>query len=84
MDLARDVKGNKKGFCKHIHDKRKIRENVGTLMNGTGVLITQVLRAFFVSIFIRKIDLQGSQASETNENWSKDNILLVKEYHFRE
>lgn len=60
LDLARDVKGSRKGFCKHIDDKMKIWENVGTLMNVTEVLITQVLHAFFISIFIRKIDLQGS------------------------
>ncbi|KAK4828296.1 hypothetical protein QYF61_024961 [Mycteria americana] len=32
LDLARDVKGNEKAFCKYIDDKRKTRENVGPLM----------------------------------------------------
>lgn len=42
LDLDRDVKGSKKGFCKHIDDKMKIWENVGTVLNGPDVLTTQV------------------------------------------
>lgn len=84
LDLGRDVKGSKKGFCKHIDDKMKIWENMGALMNGTKVLITQVLHVFFLSLFIRKIDFQGSQASENKEDWSKESVLLVEEYHIRE
>ncbi|RMC19589.1 hypothetical protein DUI87_03148 [Hirundo rustica rustica] len=37
--LARDIKDNKKGFCKYISSKRKIRENVGPLLNQMGVLV---------------------------------------------
>ncbi|GAB0186661.1 mitochondrial enolase superfamily member 1 [Grus japonensis] len=29
LNLARDVKGNKKSFYRYISDKRKMRENVG-------------------------------------------------------
>jgi len=71
LDLAKDVKGSKKGFCKQIDDKRKTRENVGPLMNGTRDLITQdmekaeVLNALFDSIIIRKTGLQEFQAPET-------------------
>lgn len=36
VNLARDVKGNKKGFYKYINSKRKTRENLGLLLNGTG------------------------------------------------
>ncbi|KAK4825785.1 hypothetical protein QYF61_002348 [Mycteria americana] len=32
LNLARDVKAYKKGFCKYIGDKRKTRENVGPLI----------------------------------------------------
>lgn len=40
LNLARDVKGNEKGFCKYISDKRKTRENVDPLLNETGDLMT--------------------------------------------
>ncbi|KAK4826471.1 LOW QUALITY PROTEIN: hypothetical protein QYF61_009467 [Mycteria americana] len=33
---GRDVKGNKKGFHRSIHSKRKTRKNVGPLLNGVG------------------------------------------------
>lgn len=31
INLARHVKGNKKGFCRSVSDKRKTKENVGLL-----------------------------------------------------
>lgn len=31
--LARDVKDNKKHFCKYIGDKKKTQENVNPLLN---------------------------------------------------
>lgn len=52
---------------------------MGTLVHGTEVLNIQVLHAFS----IRKIDLQGPQAPE-NKDCSKENVLLVEEYHIRE
>lgn len=33
LSLARDVKDNKKHFCKHIGDKKKTQENVNPLLN---------------------------------------------------
>ncbi|KAK4810509.1 hypothetical protein QYF61_004289 [Mycteria americana] len=57
LNLVRDVKGDKKGFCGFIISKRKTRENVGLLLNGAGDLVTQdmekaeVLSAFFASVF---------------------------------
>jgi len=41
LKLSRDVKHNKKGFCKDTGNKRKTRENVGPLLNKTGGLVTQ-------------------------------------------
>jgi len=34
LNLAWDVKGNKKGFCEYVGSKQKIREKVGPLLNG--------------------------------------------------
>ena len=61
LNLARDVKGNKKGF--YISIKRKTRENVGPLLNGAGPTLTEdtvkaeVLNAFFASVFSGKTGL---------------------------
>ncbi|KGL86842.1 hypothetical protein N301_02901, partial [Charadrius vociferus] len=57
LNLARDVKANRKGFFKYIGDKRKTRENVGPLLNETGAVVTddaekaELLNAFFASVF---------------------------------
>ena len=73
LNLARDVKDNKKGFFKHISSKRKTRDNVGPLLNEVGVLVTEdtekaeLLNAFFASVFTTKADPQESQALEVRE-----------------
>lgn len=42
--LAGDVKYNRKGFYKYLNCKKQARENVGTLVNGTGALVTKDTR----------------------------------------
>ncbi|KAK4831874.1 hypothetical protein QYF61_019886 [Mycteria americana] len=60
LNLARDVKDNKKRFYKYIADKRKTRGNVGPLLDETEDLVTQiiekaeVLNAFFASVLTSK------------------------------
>ncbi|GAB0208028.1 hypothetical protein GRJ2_003268500 [Grus japonensis] len=41
LNLARDVKDNKKRFYRYVSEKRRTRENVGPLRNETGDLVTQ-------------------------------------------
>jgi len=41
LNLARDVKDNKKGYFKYISNKWKTRENVGALLNEVDALVTQ-------------------------------------------
>jgi len=41
LDLARDVKDNRKGFFKYISSKRMTRENVGPPLNEMGALVTE-------------------------------------------
>lgn len=41
LHLARDVKGNKRGFYKYINSKRKNRGNVSQLLSEAGPLETQ-------------------------------------------
>ncbi|GAB0183275.1 hypothetical protein GRJ2_000792800 [Grus japonensis] len=91
FNLARDVKDNKKGFCKYIGDKRKTMENVGPLLNKTEDLLIQdmekveVLNATFTSVFTSKSGLQKSQVPETKGKvWSKDDVPLVEDDQVRE
>jgi len=73
LNLARDVKGNKKSFFKYISSKRKTRDNAGLLLNEVGVLVTEdaekaeLLNAFFASAFSAKAGPQESQAPEVRE-----------------
>ncbi|KFZ57322.1 hypothetical protein N321_09184, partial [Antrostomus carolinensis] len=57
LNLAKDVKDNKKDFFKYINNKRQTRGNVGSLLNEVGALVTgdvekaKILNAFFTSVF---------------------------------
>ncbi|GAB0210007.1 hypothetical protein GRJ2_003466500 [Grus japonensis] len=70
LNLARDVKDNKKNFYRYVSDKRRTRENVGPLRNETGNLIIQdmekaeVLNDFFASVFTSKGLSHTAQVTE--------------------
>ena len=70
LSLARDIKENKKGFCQHVGNKRKTRENVDPLLSETGDPVTQgmekaeILNVFFASVFLSKTGLWESQVTE--------------------
>ncbi|PKU47794.1 rna-directed dna polymerase from mobile element jockey-like [Limosa lapponica baueri] len=72
LNLARDVKYNKKGLFKYIHSKRKTRENVGLLLNEAGALVmedtekAELLNAAFASVFTAEANPQESQTLEDN------------------
>jgi len=91
LDLARDVKDNKKAFSTYISNKRKTRENVGPLLSKTGDWVTQgvegaeVLNAAFVSVFISKAGLQESQVPATmGKSLEQGRVPLVEEDRIRE
>jgi len=91
LNLANDVKDNKKSFFKCISSKRKSRENVGPLLKEVGVLVTEnaekaeLLNAFFSSVFTAKASLQESQSLEVREEgWQKDDLPLVGEHCVRD
>jgi len=83
--LARDVKDNKKDFFKYISSKWNTRENVGSLLNEVGALVTEdtekaeLLNAFFVSVFTAKADPQEPQSLEVQEKaWRRKDFPLVE------
>ncbi|CAM5088467.1 unnamed protein product [Eretmochelys imbricata] len=61
LQLARDVKSNKKGFFKYVGNKKKAKESVCPLLNEGGNLVTEdvekanVLNAFFASVCTNKV-----------------------------
>jgi len=86
LNLASDVKDNKKGFFNYISRKQKTRDSVGPLLNEVGALVmedtekAELLNAFFVSLFTAKAVPQESQSLEvTEEAWKKDDFLCFGE-----
>ncbi|CAM4534454.1 unnamed protein product [Lepidochelys kempii] len=76
LQLARDVKSNKKGFFRYIGNKKKAKESVGPLLNEGGNLVTEdvekanVLNAFFASVFTNKVSSQTAALGITT--WGVD------------
>ncbi|CAM5163476.1 unnamed protein product [Eretmochelys imbricata] len=71
LQLARDVKSNKKGFFRYVSNKKKAKESVGPLLNEGGNLVTEdvekanVLNAFFASVFTNKVSSQTTALGST-------------------
>ncbi|GAB0206425.1 mitochondrial enolase superfamily member 1 [Grus japonensis] len=89
LNLARDVKDNKKSFYRYVSDKRRTRENVGPLRNETGDLVTQdmekaeVLSDFFASVFTGKSLSHTAQVAE-GRDWENAELPTVGEDQVRE
>ncbi|KFV15062.1 hypothetical protein N340_07525, partial [Tauraco erythrolophus] len=70
LNLARDIKGNKKNFYRYVNDKKRSRENVGPLRKETGDLATrdmekaEVLNDSFASVFTGKSSSCTAQVAE--------------------
>jgi len=86
LNLARNVKDNRRGIFKYISSKWETRENVGLLLNEVGTLVmkdtetAELLNAFFASVFTAKAGPQASQALEVREeDWRKEDLPLVEE-----
>ncbi|PKK34045.1 INO80 complex subunit C [Columba livia] len=86
LNLAKDIKDNKKGFFKYISSKRKVRENVGPLLIGVGAMLmddrkkAELLNAAFAAIFTAKTSPRVSQTLGAGDKvWQKEDLLLVKE-----
>ncbi|GAB0187869.1 mitochondrial enolase superfamily member 1 [Grus japonensis] len=86
LNLARDVKGNKKSLYRYISNKRKTRENMGLLWNETGNLVTwgmekaEVLNDFFASIFTGKCFSHTTSVAEgKGRRWENEEPPTVGE-----
>ena len=85
FNLARHVKGNKKGFFKSISSKRNTEGTVGPLLIKEGALVMQdaekaeLLNAFFALTFTAKAGPQASQPpEERGQIWRKEDLSLVE------
>ncbi|CAM4531595.1 unnamed protein product [Caretta caretta] len=71
LQLARDVKSNKKGFFRYVGNKKKAKESVGPLLNEGGNLVTEdvekanVFNAAFASVFTNKVSSQTAALGNT-------------------
>ncbi|GAB0175757.1 mitochondrial enolase superfamily member 1 [Grus japonensis] len=86
LNLARDVKGNKKSFYRYVSDKRKTKENVGPLQKEMGDLVTwdmekaEVLNDFFASVFTGKCSSHTAQVAEGKDrDWENEEPPTVGE-----
>ncbi|GAB0208751.1 hypothetical protein GRJ2_003340800 [Grus japonensis] len=91
LNLARDVKGNKKSFYRYVSDTRRMRENVGPLWNETGDLVTQdmekaeVLTEVFASVSTGKCLSHTAQVTEgKGRDWENAELAAVGEDQVRE
>ncbi|GAB0208438.1 hypothetical protein GRJ2_003309500 [Grus japonensis] len=91
LNLARDIKDNKKSFYRYVSDKRRMRENVGPLWNETGDLVTQdmekaeVLNDFFASVFTGNCLSHTAQVTEgKGRDWENAEPPTVGEDQVRE
>ncbi|PKU36536.1 rna-directed dna polymerase from mobile element jockey- hypothetical protein [Limosa lapponica baueri] len=85
LNLARDIKGNKKNFYKYVRDKGKTREDVGPLRKEKE-LVTQdmekaeVLNDFFASVFTGKGSNHTAQVAEgKGRDWENEEPPTVGE-----
>ncbi|KAK4822674.1 hypothetical protein QYF61_019041 [Mycteria americana] len=91
LNMARDVKGNKKSFHRYVGDERKIRENVSPLQKETGDLVTwdrekaEVLNYIFASVFTGKRSSHTAQVAEgKGRDWENEEPRTVGEDQVRD
>ena len=83
LNLAKDVKSNKKSSCKYMIDKRKTKENINAYLNEAGDLVTvkteksEALNAFYTSVFTSKTCFQEMWFLQTKlKDWNMRRLTL--------
>ncbi|KAK4823706.1 hypothetical protein QYF61_005772 [Mycteria americana] len=87
LNLARDVKGNKKSFYRYVGDKRKTRENVGPLWKETGDLVTWDMEKAESSLPSAQATPQkavGKVAEGKGRDWENEELPTVGEDKVRD
>jgi len=86
LNLARNIKVNKRSFYRYISDKRKTGENVSPLCKETGDLITQdtekteVANHFFASVITGKCSSHTAQVADSKgRDWENEELPTVGE-----
>ncbi|GAB0190611.1 mitochondrial enolase superfamily member 1 [Grus japonensis] len=86
LNLARDIKGNKKSFYRYVSDKMRTRENVGLPRNEISDLVTQdmekaeVLNDYFATVFTGKCLSHTAQVTEgKGRDWENAELPTVGE-----
>ncbi|KFR14245.1 hypothetical protein N306_11783, partial [Opisthocomus hoazin] len=73
LNLARDAKNNKKGFCRYVSWKKMVKESVPPLTSETGELATadeekaEVLNNIFASVFTGNLSPHPSRVDGWHE-----------------
>ncbi|PKU33402.1 rna-directed dna polymerase from mobile element jockey-like [Limosa lapponica baueri] len=90
LNLARDIKDNKKNLYRYVRDKGKTREDVGPLRKETGDLVTQDMEKaelpndFFASVFTGKGSNHTAQVAEgKNRGYENEEPPTVREDQVR-
>ena len=91
LNLAKDVKGNKKALCRNVSERRQTRENVGSLRTEAGDLVTpdvekaEVLKDYFASVLNSKCSSHTAQVAEDkSRDWENEEPPTVGEDQVRD
>jgi len=86
LNLARDVKGNKKNFYRYVNDEKNTSEKVSPLWKEMGDLVTrdmekaEVLNEFFASVFSYKCSSHTAQVADGRDrDWENEEPPTVGE-----
>lgn len=77
LNMARDIKDNKKTFCRLFGDKRKIRKNVSPLQKEKGDLVMRdieeavVLNNPFALFFANKCSIPHAREGNVRDSGSR-------------
>ncbi|CAM4568591.1 unnamed protein product [Lepidochelys kempii] len=88
LQLARDVKSNKKSFFRYGSNKKKVKESVGPLLNEGGSLVTEdvekanVFNAFLAFVFTNKVSSQTAALGSTA--WGGGDQPSLKKEEFQD